>query len=392
MKVMIHSNAPWVASGYGGQTAELADRLVELGHEVAVSAYYGVSGTVTDWHGIPVFPAGCRPEDYGFDMLPHWYGTWGADVVIILADAWVGMKRAGELARLNVANWMPLDAMPLSRRDHEYLLASGAVPIAMSRFGEGLLRDAGLRPLYAPHGIDTGVFRPCDDPEARAALRAELGAGEKTFIIGMNAANRDLWRKGFFEQFMAFARFRRDHSDSLLYVHTLVEYPHGLDIPSLVRFCGIEDATIFPDQGPLAAGQISREALVRNFYWALDFYSGCSWGEGFGLPILEAQACGIPVAVTDASAMTELCARSGVKVPGELAWVEGHQACWRKPYINAITSAYWDAWQGNAMAQRQQAAREFAVQYDAGQVSTSYWKPVLEELQARLKEKSDGQN
>ena len=39
---------------------------------------------------------------------------------------------------------------------------------------------------------------------------------------------------------------------------------------------------------------------MAGWYRSLDVLSACSYGEGFGLPILEAQACGSPAIVTDA--------------------------------------------------------------------------------------------
>lgn len=387
MRILIHSNAPWVGTGYGQQTALFAPRIRDLGHEVAISAFYGVSGTEMSWRDIPVFPAGARPDGYGIDMIEHFYQKFNADIVIILADAWVGHARATELGRLNVANWIPIDAEPLSRRDYNYLLSTGARPIAMSQFGKRMLNDAGMQCEYVPHGIDLSVFRPYEDAIDRDEMRASLGCTPDTFIIGMNAANRDMHRKGFFEQFSAFAAFHEQVPDSYLYVHTLVDHPRGLDIASLARSCGIDGAVLYPDQGPLAAGEINAVSLVKNFYHLLDLYSGCSLGEGFGIPLLEAQACGVPVVATDASAMTELVApKSGLLVSGDPLWVEGHQARWIKPSIDGIVKAYrvmHGAWQKDRMVWKRLAADEFVQAYDADRVTEEYWAPALKALESR---------
>lgn len=385
MRLLIHSNAPWCKSGYGQQTAFLARHAAQLGHDVAVSAFYGLSGTETTWDGIPVFPAACRPNTYGMEMVPHFYRKWNADVVIILADAWVGADYTKQLSDLNVVNWLPVDAYPLSKRDEQYLLMSGALPMAMSRFGERMLRDAKFEPLYVPHAIDTEVFRPAD-PDARRAWRAELGADDDTVIVGMNAANRDLWRKGFFEQFTAFKRFHERYPNSLLYVHSVTNHPQGLDLNDLARAMGIAERVLFPDQDVVVSGEITNDMLVRNFYDLIDIYSGCSLAEGFGIPIVEAQACGLPVVVTDGSAMTELAGpSSSITVPGEPMWVAGHRGCWTKPNIDRIVDAY------TVMAQRTiesvvgsgAAAREFALQYDEATVAAEYLEPALKELEAR---------
>ena len=41
MKILLHSNAPWSASGYGQQAAMFAPRLADS-HEVGISAFQGL--------------------------------------------------------------------------------------------------------------------------------------------------------------------------------------------------------------------------------------------------------------------------------------------------------------------------------------------------------------
>jgi hypothetical protein len=72
-----------------------------------------------------------------------------------------------------------------------FLGTTGATPVAMSRFGERALRDAGFDPLYAPHGVETSVFRPAED---RLAMRRFFKLPEDAFVIGMVANNR-VWRR-----------------------------------------------------------------------------------------------------------------------------------------------------------------------------------------------------
>ena len=55
----------------------------------------------------------------------------------------------------------------------------------MSRFGEGILRDEGTDPLYVPHGVDTGIYKPGD----RTAYRETVNEIDNdTFVIGLIAS------------------------------------------------------------------------------------------------------------------------------------------------------------------------------------------------------------
>jgi glycosyltransferase involved in cell wall biosynthesis len=45
---------------------------------------------------------------------------------------------------------------------------------------------------------------------------------------------------------------------------------------------------------------------MAHLYNSLDVLMNASSGEGFGVPIIEAQACGVPVLTHNATSMTEL--------------------------------------------------------------------------------------
>lgn len=381
MRILWHSNAPWVPSGYGQQTALFVPRIASLGHEVAVSSIHGLQGGPIEWNGHTVYPAG--DALWGEDVIASHARHFRADLVITLMDVWA--LDPEPLRGMRVAQWIPVDCdsagltgRSLGLGDHARLTMSGAVPIAMSRFGERVLREAGYDPLYVPHGTDCSVFRP---PEDRKALRQSMGIDDR-FVVGINAANLGPDRKAWPEQLAAFARLYRKHPDAVLIAHTLRKRKRGINIAGIARDLGIGDAVRWSDQYMMLAGHITPQMLAGT-YGAMDLFSGCAMAEGFGLPILEAQACGVPTVVTDGSAMSEV--GCGWKVQGEPYWAATHAAWWRKPSIDGIARAYEKAYQkGPAYQAKASAAREHALAYDADRVLTEFWKPALGELEARL--------
>jgi glycosyltransferase involved in cell wall biosynthesis len=78
------------------------------------------------------------------------------------------------------------------------------------------------------------------------------------------------------------------------------------DLRELVRKLGIEDSVTF-------AGYVSDEELCRLYNRAALFASA-SLDEGFGLPVLEAMACGTPVVVNSGNAMEEIAGDAGLVV------------------------------------------------------------------------------
>jgi FkbM family methyltransferase len=379
MRILIHSNAPWAGSGYGGQTALLAKRLPDLGHEVVVSAMNGLDGRPLDWEGTVVLPSGMTA--YSNDVIaPHARMVLGADpgLILVLYDAWaVDPKPLRDFA---TALWAPIQSHPVPPSDLEFFRASGAQPIAMSHYGERELTDAGLQPVYVPHAVDTSVFKPLTDGE-RAAAREMLDIPADAFVIAIVAANKDKTpaRKGWGEQFQAFAQFRKRHPDAVLLVHSLLETAGGVNLMNLVYDLGIQDAVQFTNQYKQVTGLYAPEDVAALMGCA-DVLSNCSWGEGFGLPVLEAQACGTPVVVSDGSAGTELCG-SGWLVQTQPYWHPFAQSWWHAPIIESIGEAWEKAYTSARDPQMREKARGFALGYDVDTVMTQYWKPALEMLE-----------
>lgn len=376
MKILLNSNAPFLKTGYAIQTAQLVRRLAAAGHDVTISSPYSFFGNAFEWEGHLVLPGGL--DAYGSDVIDAHYRYVGADLLITLCDVFA--MDAKKLKPLNVAHWIPIDSNPMGAFDKVKLEQSGGTPIAFSRFGESKLREAGWEPLYAPHGIDTALFKPAED---RDQLRDGIGIGANTFLIGTCGINKDSGnRKALPEQLLAFARFHKRHPNAMMAIHSVINAKQigGYNLESITNSLGITDHVMFPDQHAYTSGLIGDDTMAEWFQ-CLDLYSGCSYAEGFGLPSLEAQACGVPVVVTDGSAMSEMCG-PGWKVKGEPYWAAGHEAWWTRPSVKGILDAYEEAyaeWPGNET--RGKEAREFALQYDADTVFERYWLPVLAELE-----------
>jgi glycosyltransferase involved in cell wall biosynthesis len=343
-----------------------------MGYEVAISAFCGISATVMDWQGIRVYPAGAEP--YGGDVLPGHTADWRADLVLTLMDAWVlpGQMLAG-LPR--VACWMPADCSPLSVADRQVLEASGATPVAMSEFGRGQIAAAGFEPFLVPHAIDTGVFCPGD----RAEAREMAGLPQDAFVIGINAQNLDAVRKGWPEQMTAFAMFRKRHPDALLLAHTQPGgFGAGADLREMAERLCIADAVRWTNWYRYVTGG-NTPVEMAWWYRCLDLLSNCSYAEGFGLPVLEAAACGIPVVATDFSAMPEVAAPGSLLVPGDPFWNPRHRSFWSKPNTGCIAAAYEKAF---AADPDREALRDHAMRFDADLIAAACWEPLLKELEA----------
>ena len=152
---------------------------------------------------------------------------------------------------------------------------------------------------YLLNGSDGSVKTP----------RELMGIGSDRFVVMMNAANKGIVpnRKSFGENLLAFSLFAKNHDDALLYLHTeQFGAMGGIDLVKLVNAVGIPEHQVkFVDQFAYR-NQIPNHILA-GLYSMSDVLLAVSMGEGFGIPVIEAQACGTPVIVSDWTAQPELC-------------------------------------------------------------------------------------
>ena len=375
---MWHSNAPWVGTGYGSQSRLTVKHLRDAGHDPAISAFYGLDGAILNWEDTVVYPAGA--DAYGNDIVldharDHFGGDLRAGLLITLVDVWV--LAPDILKQAHTACWTPVDHDPAPPRVVDFFRKSGCWPIAMSRFGERALAAHDLAPLYVPHAVDTELFQPVD----RAEARDTVGLPEDAFVVGMVAANKGFPpRKGFPEAIAAFARLLATHDDAFLYLHT---EPHGVangvNIPQILAHYKVPTGRVrFVDPYRNRVGIPVK--TMPHVFSAIDVLLNPSYGEGFGIPLLEAQACGTPVIATDCTAMSEL-ASAGWLVGGQEQWSEQNTV----RVVPSVERLVWALGEAHTRAHRLAGpAREFALGYDIRRVMEEHWLPVLAELERRM--------
>ena len=384
LRILYQCNAPWATTGYGVQGKHLVPRLKALGHEIAYFAYYGLQGGVLNLDGTPILPMGHRP--WGEDILPAHMKSFKADLHISLMDVWV-TEHYGKMAKQFGWTWLPwtpIDQTPVPNLVLERLAGAHTV-LPYAKFGEKNLLAAGVQNVsYVPHGVDVDTFKPGDKAEARR----RLGLPEDKFIVGMVAANKGYpSRKCFPEQLLAFARFRANHPDAMMYIHTLRTAEHGgVDFDALLKRVGLDDGSVmFADQYRYIVGY--PEPAMADLYRAFDFLSLTSMGEGFGIPLIEAQACGTPVVTSDNTAMTELCF-SGILVTEQYPFWTPLGAWAMIPDHRAVAMAYeqlYDALHDPEQEmQMTQAARMGALDYSWDNVVAQFWQPLLERVEADI--------
>ena len=142
-----------------------------------------------------------------------------------------------------------------------------------------------------PNGINTSLFYPISEIER-----------EKNRVIVTNSADTPL--KGLFFLFQAVAELSKIQD---IQVTVVGEPKKDGDIAKLVRKLGIGHRIRF-------TGRIDDREFVRQYARATVAVVPSVY-EGFGLPVGEAMACGVPVISTTGGALPEVVGNAGILVP-----------------------------------------------------------------------------
>lgn len=379
MKILWVSNAPYVGSGYGVQTQIFTRLLKEGGHEVTVFGFFGHHGAVMNAGGVPILPSGF--DQWGNDVIPLHVEQYQPDVTVLLCDAWVYQPDVIKL----MAAWAPIDHDPLPPLVAARLHDAGSA-WAMSKFGQQQMRKIGLVPHYVPHGVDRAVYKPGD----RSAARKAWGVPDGVFFAAMVAANKGFpSRKSIDKVLKAWGRFIEKKPNAVLYIHTLPgEQYGGMDIVGCANFYGVDQKNLrLPDVYRFMRGDYGGQRL-NDLYNAADVLLAPSMGEGFGVPVIDAQAAGCPVIVTDFSAQSEL-AGPGYKIPVDAFddyeyTLQGSEMARVKP--SAIVTALEWAFSERGNNKLRENCTSFAAEYDARTVLDKYMIPALESVASEKKE------
>jgi len=381
--ILWFANAPWAGTGYGTQTAQTVSRIAANGTNIAINVNYGFEAGNTNYRlgdkEIPIYGSGFgqwRDDSIKANAL-HYSQVIGKPVTVItLCDVWTFNKDA--IDGLPVLSWTPVDHAPIPSRVAGWFAHDNVTPIAMSKFGQEMFAGADIEAEYVPHAFES-VFAPVEALTVggeQKTPRELMDIGNDRFVVMMNSANKGVTpnRKAFGENLLAFSMFAQKHDDALLYLHTERHGAMGgINLDKLVQAVGIPEHQVkFVDQYAYR-NQIGNHILA-GFYSMSDVLLCTSRGEGFGIPVIEAQACGTRVIVSDWTAQPELCG-DGWLVQTQPEWDPMQDSWFATPLVGSIVEALESAYaSGGGHSDK---AVEWAQDYQADNVFEKYWRPVL---------------
>ena len=235
---------------------------------------------------IAAYARGLRLD--GFDIV-HAQDCISANAALVLRDA-------GAIAHvLRTVHHVDVFRSPsLIACQDRSIVAPDAVLCVSAPWVRRLREDFGVEAGLVGNGVDTARFRVPTATERRAARRA-LGAGERLVVLSVGGIEP---RKGSLTLLDGFARLRArvPEREPLLVLAggaTLFDYRDERE-----RFAARRAALGLGDDAVRLTGPVT-DAQLDELYRAADVFAFPSVAEGFGLVVLEALACGVPVVASD---------------------------------------------------------------------------------------------
>lgn len=152
-----------------------------------------------------------------------------------------------------------------------------------------------------PNGVSE-EFGPRHDEAAMSALKQRIGLTTSRFILFVGGADPRKNHRVFLE---AASFVRRQLEERMIVLVGSATHPFG-SYEETARSYGIATQVLCP-------GRLSRDEL-RLLYSSTDVFVFPSLYEGFGMPILEAMACGAPVITSKTTALAEVAGDAAILV------------------------------------------------------------------------------
>ncbi len=275
------------------------------------------------------FPIYYAKSKYGMDEIAETFDKVQPDILITLNDGYV-MPMYHRLlgVRLNKCSWIgyiTFDGLPIARwKETLKHMDVVAVPTEWQRQELNKVMPA-LDVKVLPYGVNTKYYHKLPKQEVDDYKLAMLGEEHKNdFIFGMVGKNFE--RKRYPELIQAFAIFKYKSKLQFPRNPLLVLFPtHSkgqFNLDNVAKVAGTKpgDVAIINSDSPFGL----TDTQMNKIYNMFDINCLISIGEGFGLPTVNAAACGKPTIAMDNSVQGEL----STKIPMALVSTDEQSPVW----------------------------------------------------------------
>ena len=356
-----------MGSGYGRQVYNLC-KYMNTQSDIDWAVLSHKSDAVVPYNnGLPVIASKAidiekmsRPNDLGdflvypakrcntcWDILRETIEHYNPDVVLYFRDFW-GLQQTPNFEQDahnlpdNLVAWLPVDHQPLAQRAYSEYIEQIPNIVGLCKQGAQEYTTKGKDDVpFIYHSILaspklTELPFEINWIDIKSEAKKSLGFPATCHLVSLVLTNNSFpSRKAIDINLIGAANFANQHPDVKLFIHCRKGAKDiGIDIVSLLPMLKIDNSQI----STAGAKGLTDEAMDKVMA-ATDTLVFCSAGEGFGVPIIEAQYWGSAVVTTDCTSMAELTF-NGVCIPVNQSM---HQASsgsfWHYPCDTDITTA-----------------------------------------------------
>ena len=313
MKILTVSDSPYLHSGLARVHREMIRALIEDGHDVYVAgwgwnikAYPGDEENNIWWYEdsktgkkIRSFPIYKDPKKLIVMIYEIINSLNGVDALFTIGDYhnFIGFDQLKTKSGFN-HKWIAyytIDSEPINEKYYSPMNYIDKI-IVPSRFGQNVLSDVNFESEYIPYGVDSNFYKINDDKIY--IERQSRNIHNKFRFINVS---RNCSRKNIPAFLSSLKRVYNINPNISAYLHTSVDE----EIKNLISRFGLEYIVDLPEEKvSLEIGCSDKEL---NFQYNLsDSVIVTSTSEGFCLPLLEGQKCGLTPIATNYSSMIEL--------------------------------------------------------------------------------------
>ncbi len=357
------SDSPFRVSGFGIVSAEICRRLAARGHELLMLGWF--SEKASSYCGIQVDPFPVCPAS-STARIAEYIVRFRPDYLVTLGDVpWIGYvahEEFQEVLSRGAVKWCayyPVDGVLADGRlpaQWVQVVLKADVAVTMSEFGVSASANSGIGATLIPLGCDTQLFRPAGKAEAKYRL-----GYEGKFVILADARNHR--RKMLPRTLDIISRLEIPIKSLVFHLHTNREpqedsESYQYDLQADIDLLKLGPVIRLSERELAPAG-------LAALYQAADVHLLTSFGEGFGLPTLQAASAGVvPIAPAN-SASAELTGRHGFAIGCDSSSIDEFGMV-RYFIDRGQAAAVLQELYSNAalLRARSVAARAFAIAYD----------------------------
>ena len=321
-KILWLSDSPLTVTGYATISRNICNGLKAKGWDILFMGHNYLGQplvppiTFDDKEGCNFKLTGMGTEPYCKDLIVPRLREFKPDIFCTLLDTFMVFPWFMQIdfAPAKSVFYFPSDGGAQLPQGCENILRRMTKSVAMAKFGQKQCKEYyNLDTAYIPHAVDTEIFYRLSEEERNKA-RLKWGFQDK-FVVGVVARNQG--RKMLDRTLKTFKIFCKDKPNAILFMHTDPFDRAGVfDMTSMIQREGLQNRVVFSGMNFFKGFDYKQ---MNEVYNVMDVFLLTTSGEGFGVPIIEAMACEVPVIATDYTTTPELVTEHNAGFGAKLA-------------------------------------------------------------------------